>query len=214
MTISCDGQSTVPPPTMRSRAYICCSSRCFPRLFYLTCPGSQDRAAFLNALSSSPLLCLAYNAGVRQSRKPWGYINTDSIHDIISLEAAVTKYQRSTGRKKRNGAKASRSGVLTTCVCGTRKSSRWPLTASVLTRPNCRALRIHCMLPIISPATPDVPTLKPSPTSDLMPPSPSSSKFSEPSILFGARVVARRDNGWEDMLERILFRWILAVVEE
>ncbi len=165
MTISCDGQSTVPPPTMRSRAYICCSSRCFPRRFYLTCPGSQDRAAFLNALSSSPLLCLAYNAGVRQSRKPWGYINTDSIHDIIALEAAVTKHQRSTGHKKRNGAKAGRSGVLTTCVCGACKSSRCPPSTSELTRPNCRALRIHCILTIISPATPDVPTLKPNPTS-------------------------------------------------
>ena len=54
-------------------------------------PGSQDRIEFLNALSSGQLLCLAYNTGVRQSRKPWGYINTDSIHDIIALEAAHTK---------------------------------------------------------------------------------------------------------------------------
>ena len=54
-------------------------------------PGSQDRIEFLNALASGQLLCLAYNTGVRQSRKPWGYINTDSIHDIIALEAAHTK---------------------------------------------------------------------------------------------------------------------------
>jgi hypothetical protein len=73
---------------------------------------------------------------------------------------------------------------------------------------------IRYMLPIISPASPDVPTLKPNPTGDALPSSPSSSKFSEPPIFFDAREVARRDDGWEDMLERILFRWTLAVVEE
>jgi hypothetical protein len=75
-------------------------------------------------------------------------------------------------------------------------------------------MKIRYMLPIISPASPDVPMLKPNPTGDTLPPSPSSSKFSEPPIFFDAREVARRDDGWEDMLERILFRWTLAVVEE
>ena len=54
-------------------------------------PGPQDRAKLLNVLLSGQLLCIAYNIGIRQSRKPWGYINVDSIHDIFSLEAAVTK---------------------------------------------------------------------------------------------------------------------------
>ena len=56
--------------------------------------------------------------------------------------------------------------------------------------------------------------LKPNPTGDALPPSPSASKFSEPPIFFDAREVARRDDAWEDMLEHILFRWTLAVVEE
>jgi hypothetical protein len=33
-------------------------------------------------------------------------------------------------------------------------------------------------------------------------------------MFFDAREVARRDDGWEDMLERILLRWTLAIVEE
>lgn len=41
---------------------------------------------FLESLSSGQLLCVAYNAIVRKSKKPWGYISKDSIHDIISLE--------------------------------------------------------------------------------------------------------------------------------
>jgi hypothetical protein len=79
------------------------------------------------------------------------------------------------------------------------------------------------MLPIISPATPDVPTSKPSPTAAAVvaaepaaPPSPSTptAKSSEVPVFFDARVVARRDDGWEDMLERTLLRWTSVVVEE
>lgn len=73
------------------------------------------------------------------------------------------------------------------------------------------------MLPIISPATPDVPTLKPNPTgaaTEPTPPSPSTPRFSENPIFFDARVVARRADGWEDMLERTLLLWTSVVVEE
>jgi hypothetical protein len=66
-------------------------------------PTSPDRT-FLNALSSGQLLCVAYNIAVRQSRKPWGYINDDSIHDIVALEdalaaSAVDGSQAEKGRK-------------------------------------------------------------------------------------------------------------------
>ena len=67
-------------------------------------PTSPDRADLLNALSSGQLLCVAYNIGVRQSRKPWGYINDESIHDIVALEdallaSAVDGSQAEKGRK-------------------------------------------------------------------------------------------------------------------
>jgi len=53
-------------------------------------PTSPDRGDLLNALSSGQLLCVADNIGVRQSRKPWGYINDESIHDIVALEVALS----------------------------------------------------------------------------------------------------------------------------
>jgi hypothetical protein len=37
---------------------------------------------------------------------------------------------------------------------------------------------------------------------------------SEMPIFFDARVVTRQDDGWEDMLGRILLRWTSVVVEE
>ena len=81
----------------------------------------------------------------------------------------------------------------------------------------CRrsALKIRYMLPIVSPASPDVPTVKPSQTGvEPAALSPTTPKFSESPIFFDARVVARRDDGWEDMLERTLLCWTSAVVEE
>jgi hypothetical protein len=79
-------------------------------------------------------------------------------------------------------------------------------------------MRLRYLLPIISPATPDVPTLKPNQTAaePALPPSPSTPTVnsSETPIFFDARVVARRDDGWEDMLERTLLHWTSAVVEE
>ena len=36
----------------------------------------------------------------------------------------------------------------------------------------------------------------------------------ESPIVFDARVVAKKEDGWEDMLECVLFRWVDKVVEE
>ncbi|KAG1772463.1 hypothetical protein EV702DRAFT_1134014 [Suillus placidus] len=58
-------------------------------------PPATDRNAFLLALSSGQFLCIAYNTGVRWSRKPWGFISPDSIHDIVALEAAEDEKEKS-----------------------------------------------------------------------------------------------------------------------
>jgi hypothetical protein len=57
-------------------------------------PPTTDRNAFLVALSSGQLLCIAYNTGIRWSRKPWGFISADSIHDIVALEAAEDEKEK------------------------------------------------------------------------------------------------------------------------
>ncbi|KAI0262095.1 hypothetical protein BC834DRAFT_1043661 [Gloeopeniophorella convolvens] len=159
-------------------------------------PPSSDRAALLEGLSSGQLLCTAYNTGVRQSRKPWGYISQDSIHDILALENALAE-------SGANGAQAERG----------RKG--WTFRRSDNLRLWGAALKLRYMLPIISPASPDVPTLKPNPTGvESVPTSPSATKFPGEPIFFDARVVARKEDGWEDMLERVLLRWTSAVVEE
>lgn len=50
---------------------------------------ASSPTAILEKLASGQLLCVAYNTAVRQSRRPWGYISQDSIHDIAALEASA-----------------------------------------------------------------------------------------------------------------------------
>lgn len=54
-------------------------------------PPPAPKSAFLQGLSSGQLLCIAYNTCVRRSRKPWGYVSKDAIHDIVALEDAALK---------------------------------------------------------------------------------------------------------------------------
>ena len=144
-----------------------------------------------------------------------GATSTSTRSTTSSLLKLLSRTPRPTARKKRRGAKVGHSGARITCIGGERKfhspRSECPSYSRNLL---CSAVKICYMLPIISPASPDVLILKPNPNGDALPPSPSASKFSEPPIFFDPREVARRDDGWEDMLERILFRWTLAVVEE
>lgn len=61
---------------------------------------ADDRSEFLQSLTTGQLLCVAYNVGVRRSRKPWGFISKDSIHDILALEEqAIAADGQGKGRK-------------------------------------------------------------------------------------------------------------------
>ena len=67
----------------------------------------SDRVTILEELASGQLLCVAYNVAVQQSRRPWGYISQDSIHDVAALEASAEA-----GEGKRSGWTFRRSDNL------------------------------------------------------------------------------------------------------
>jgi hypothetical protein len=48
------------------------------------------RIPFLQALSSGQLLCVAYNSALHRSKKPWGFINLESVHDVIGMEVETS----------------------------------------------------------------------------------------------------------------------------
>ncbi|KAF8907602.1 hypothetical protein CPB84DRAFT_1768329 [Gymnopilus junonius] len=195
---------------------------------------SSSRSEFLSSLSSGQLLCIAYNACVRKSKKPWGFVSKDSVHDILALEKAAAA--QNADEEKEGGKKL------------------WTFRRTDNLRLWAGALKLRYMLPIQLPShlhAPPIPSLpslpssalskKPSLTTmatsaslsvsvtgtaygtptgtPLASPSPSQSRFGsrasrEPPIVFDARVVAKKEEGWEDMLEAVLYRWVDKAVDE
>ena len=144
---------------------------------------ASPRDAFLDSLSSGQLLCVAYNGGVRKSKKPWGYVNQDGIHDIIALEKTSDSETRKKG---------------------------WTFRRTDNLRLWIGALKLRYMLPIVVPYVPQgaSPASSPGATQTRFP------AIDEPPLHFDAKVVARKDDGWEDMLEGVLLRWTQKVVDE
>ncbi|KZV98924.1 hypothetical protein EXIGLDRAFT_746432 [Exidia glandulosa HHB12029] len=163
-----DGTSESVPPRMAitacslviERAYALIAALVPAQLLPLL-PLDGGRAELLQALSSGQLLCVAYNIGVRKSKKPWGYIDSEAIHDIANETAEKV----------------------------------WLFRRIENLRLFAAALKLRYLVPLVAPG-------------QNPPPGP------EPPIVFDARVVARRDAGWEETLERVVRRWVDAVVAE
>ncbi|KAF8823151.1 hypothetical protein HHX47_DHR12000003 [Lentinula edodes] len=176
-------------------------------------PSSSPTAhtAFLQSLSSGQLLCVAYNTGVRKSKKPWGYINKEGIHDILALQRAEAEKAEQTGESQKIGWTFRRSDNLRLWV---------------------GALKLRYMLPILVPTqalsikpkagtgtTATTPNISNTPPTHTPLPSPLplfQKKFAtdEPPVMFDARIVAKQEEGWEEMLETVVRRWMWRVVDE
>jgi len=140
---------------------------------------------------------VAYNSCVRKSKKPWGFVSKDGIHDILALEAAAKQSGEEDGSRK---------------VWTFRRTDNLRLWVG--------ALKLRYMLHIQTPSQPL--SRQPISTSGtpLSSPSAAVQKFQlgkvdrDPPILFDAKVVAKKEEGWEEMLESVLYRWVDKVLEE
>ncbi|THU95766.1 hypothetical protein K435DRAFT_819615 [Dendrothele bispora CBS 962.96] len=161
---------------------------------------SSARTAFLDCLSSGQLLCLSYNA--------------ESIHDIFALAKVEQDSEK--------------------------KQTGWTFRRTDNLRLWAGSLKLRYMLPIILPThvLPIAPSTSSSSTGSrpgtpklgtgsnantpltgntpLSSPLPHGQRFNanEPPLLFDAKVVARKDEGWDGMLEAVLVRWMWRVVDE
>ncbi|KIL60248.1 hypothetical protein M378DRAFT_1064442 [Amanita muscaria Koide BX008] len=211
---------------------------------------ANSRTEFLTSLTSGQLLCVAYNACVRKSKKPWGYVSKDSIHDIVALERAEAEEPSAEGRRK--GWTFRRTDNLRLWVGALKlrymlsiQTPSQPLTESshntlkllgqlqsTVSGTNLRAQMKNLTLgqrsrratpsagtSPISPASQTFSTLAQAATPGYTPlTSPTKAWFSsssdEPPIEFDARLVARMDDGWDGMLEKVLMKWMWRAVEE
>ncbi|KAF9560411.1 hypothetical protein CPC08DRAFT_762703 [Agrocybe pediades] len=190
---------------MRARAHALLTSF-LPAHLQSALGDASSRSEFLSSLSSGQLLCIAYNACVRKSKKPWGFVSKDGVHDIIALEKAAK--EQSSDEKEGN-------------------KKLWTFRRTDNLRLWIGALKLRYMLPIQIPTQP-IANPPGSSTSRTNTPagtplsSPSKQRFPlglgrpdrEPPILFDARVVAKKEDGWEEMLEAVLYRWVEKAVEE
>ncbi|KDQ52481.1 hypothetical protein JAAARDRAFT_184027 [Jaapia argillacea MUCL 33604] len=157
-------------------------------------PSATDRIAFLQALSSGQLLCVAYNTAVRQSRKPWGFINKPEIHDLITMESSAGPDEKDDKTK-----------------------TGWTYRRLDNLRLWSGGLKIRYMLPIVILPKPPTPLNVPqSHQTPLTSPSASTYRFPpiDPPFEFNTRTVAMKDEGWEGMLETSVINWTMAVAEE
>ncbi|KAJ7915650.1 hypothetical protein B0H13DRAFT_2454007 [Mycena leptocephala] len=160
---------------------------------------ASPREGFLDCLSSGQLLCVAYNTCVRKSKKPWGYISRDGIHDILALEQAA-----------RDGGDPDDSKAQAEVKKG------WTFRRIDNLRLWAGALKIRYLLPIVAPAHPGSTT----PNSNTPLNSPASAaalqRFNpeQPPVIFDAKAVARKDPGWDGILEGAMLRWVERVVAE
>ncbi|KAG8698296.1 hypothetical protein FRC09_007306 [Ceratobasidium sp. 395] len=147
-------------------------------------PESPTRESLLSCLSDGQMLCVAYNAAVRKSKKAWGFINAQSIHDT----AAATSEEKTAGsltfRRKENlglwAAALKLRYVIDIVPAGSKTS---------------HPTRHFHQAP--APAAPET-----------------GAEDVAASNLFSPILIAKHEHGWEDMLERAIWEWVNAVVTE
>ncbi|KLO07397.1 hypothetical protein SCHPADRAFT_945305 [Schizopora paradoxa] len=173
------------------------------------------------------------------SPKPWTFINEDSIHDIAALEAHAAVEAEggdAAAEKRTKGWTFRRTDNLRLWAAALKLRYLLPL----VTPPTSSGVPTHADAlksviagsSTVSSSAATTPTASPAPTQTkfhIPPPNSAglASSASAPtvagsrrveaapgSVIFDAKVVARKDEGWDSMLEHVVFRWIGAVVDE
>lgn len=162
----------------------------------------------LDRLADGQMLCLAYNAVLRKSQKPWGFIPQNSIHDVISLARERKKSEQlqyhdtvpaegSSHLSVRGGGgssslmrRASSEGLsgddssTINAGSGIGKSTRIGLTFRRFEnlRVFIAALKLRYLIQVRDG--------------------------------INVKTIARKEEGWRDMLLEIAFSWVEAAAEE
>ncbi|WWC91010.1 uncharacterized protein L201_005950 [Kwoniella dendrophila CBS 6074] len=169
----------------------------------------------LSRLSDGYILIHAYNSSLMRSSKPWGFIPDGDVHDTISsLYTTSSSSQASPTKNSLNNGNDEG-----------RKEKEW--TFRKVGNLTCfgAALRHRYQIPISMPTknlpVPPIPpksSSRPRPsinTSNLSSSSTSTSTMRlEEKIEFDPMIIAKRTEGWENMLTIIIMKWLNQVVKE
>ncbi|EOR03713.1 hypothetical protein J056_003170 [Wallemia ichthyophaga EXF-994] len=158
----------------------------------------KDPVAFMDRLSDGQMLCIVFNSVLRRSRRPWGFIPPQDIHDITGLE-------------KEEGDETTKTS---------KSKTSWTFRRTDNLRIWAAALKLRYLIslsPSILPTIPHILTNKPP---SLEEGDKDSSSPLIASLLgltrssFNAKAVAQRFEGWETSLGYATGRYVEAVVHE
>ncbi|EJT98219.1 hypothetical protein DACRYDRAFT_118938 [Dacryopinax primogenitus] len=171
---------------------------------------------FWLALQSGQLICVAYNAAVRRSSKPWGYIEPRAIHDIIALDLAASQPPpppvpeapvlhplhhalgpQFTGKKGQQQRPEPVEPLRPQMTGSARKEGGWTFRRTENLRLFAAACRLRYLIPFV----------------DVLPPHAKAGKASD-AVVFDPKVVAAKAEGWEAMLAVAVEEWVGRVVRE
>lgn len=190
------------PLLISSARLAACLAAHLPANLLSNLPRNDSTSDLLLALSDGQLLCIAYNAVLRASHRPWGFIPESSIHDVISL---TRERKRAEEAATRDGKAVEDTNHLS--VAGStpmRRSSSEGLSNDGSLMPNVNAdgtRRVGLTFRRLENLRLFVGALRlrylvqMSPNIDL-------------------KAIARKTDGWEDMLKEIACAWVNAAAEE
>ncbi|WVQ90157.1 hypothetical protein IAS59_003934 [Cryptococcus gattii] len=205
-----------------ARLHVLLSSHLPPELA-LTLPSPQSenfRSTFLSSLSDGYVLIQAYNAVLLQSSKPWGFIPEEDIHP--TLTATGGNYDLTPigeeGKKDKEWT-FRRVGNLTCFAAALRHRYQLPIlmpsstsTSSFLPKPAALPQPGKDRVERSTSAPPSTPkAVSPRPST---PTSITSKSRDVIKIDFDPMTVAKKFEGWEEMLEEVVSNWVEGVVRE
>ena len=192
-----------------------------------------SETGLLGRLSDGEMLCLAYNAALRQSARPWGFIPAREIHNLKEEAAKALEKQRERAKRMEEDeqepfqtkhGRARREGSQAESTNGELESRPgWTFRRAENLRVWAAALKLRYQITTtttVSKPASEKGKLRLHPRRVFSEASGSGSRTGKTSragddaVEFDARVVATKEDGWSDMLFVLLSRWVKAVAAE
>lgn len=162
----------------------------------------HSAADLLSVLSDGQILCLAYNAVLRVSQRPWGFIPENSIHDVINLVRARERKEQADQHQNRASNEPATTSHLQ--VSGgsalMRRASSEGLSGDDAAEKGNKSrigltFRRHENLRLFVAALKLRYLIQINPRIDI-------------------KIIARKEEDWREMLEEVACTWVRAAAEE
>ncbi|PWN22589.1 hypothetical protein BCV69DRAFT_281574 [Microstroma glucosiphilum] len=166
----------------------------------------------LMALSDGQLLCHAFNAALRRSSKPWGFIPSGSIHDVRADEDhCIPSRSRSV-----NASHTSSTGRHTPSEIGEEMDSTTSSLGDIHRKPGWTFRRVENLnkFTVAIALRYGIKSGRVKDGASQQHSNLDGNVLSDHPLMFDAVKVVRQEGDWQEMLRRVVEQWALKVAEE